>query len=140
MRNSEEIAVRLLSVRSDALIVERLPIGYDDLPDSVAKKLPVIERIAIDSISRFTYIGVGTPQTIALSGLIGLFVGGAITGFSGYAQIYAPVGALLGIVVGSAISASGDDVYYLQNPEDLERISGFAVYREGEPDELKKIK
>ncbi len=144
--NNEEIPVQLLSVRSDALIVDILDLDsleYDS-------HRPNIVRFGFDTIDAFLHSTLSSSRTFALASLSGVVVGGVIGGEirpanSSWSGLYDGVaGAIIGLLVGSAtagiLAATGNNSYDPRDPDHLEKIIKLAIYKTEEPDELKKIK
>ena len=145
-KNNKEIPVRLLSVRSDALIVDILSPHSDE--DSSHETN--IARFGFDTIDVFEHWTVSPSRTFALASLSGVVVGGVIGSEigatqDGWTSLYTGfTGAIIGLLVGSAttgiLAATGNHSYDPHDPDHLEKITQLAVYKNGEPDELKKIK
>jgi hypothetical protein len=143
--NNEEIPVQLLSVRSDALIVDVLDLDsleYDS-------HRPNIVRFGFDTIDAFLHWTLSSSRTLAVATTSGVVVGIAIgreiggpigsweslyTGFAG-----AILGLVAGIVTAVILEANGNSTYDPRDPDHLEKIIQLAIYKNGEPDELKKI-
>lgn len=144
--NNEEIPVQLLSVRSDALIVDILDL--DSLEIGTHK--PNMVRFGFDTIDAFLHSTLSSSRTFAATTASGLVFGGAIGGEirpanSSWAGLYdgvagATVGLLAGIVTAVILDANGNHTYDPRDPDHLEKIVQLAIYKNGEPDELKKIK
>ncbi|HEY6172684.1 MAG TPA: hypothetical protein VIX80_10540 [Candidatus Kapabacteria bacterium] len=144
--NNEEIPVQLLSVRSDALIVDILEL--DSLEYETHR--PNIVRFGFDTIDAFLHSTLSSSRTLAVATTSGVVVGIAIGREMGgppssWGSLYTGfAGAIIVLLVGSAttgiLAATGNHTYDPHDPDHLEKIIQLAVYKNGEPDELKKIK
>lgn len=144
--HNEEISVRLLSVRSDALIVDVLNPHSDE---DTSRETNIV-RFGFDTIDAFVHWTVSPSRTFALAGtsgvVLGTVIGSEIDGsHNSWQYLYSGiVGGIIGLLVGSAttgiLAATGNHSYNPYNPYHLEKIVELAIYKTEEPDELKKIK
>jgi hypothetical protein len=148
MKGGREIECRLLSVRSNGLVV--------DTSQPLARHITNAEAglYSFESIDKYIYDPVSASKTIAASSFAGLVVGG-VTGYIvgknleseddvgaavGLTFVLGIFGILPGALVGAIINDSAYDVYNPSDPNDREQIAKLAIYKTEEPDELKKIK
>ena len=148
--DGKKIECRLLSVRTDTLIVDTAQPPTDDNKDIKAAAFP------IRTIERFHYDPTSASKTILLSTAAG-FAAGTTAGFVvagnqvdtsvtdvvlagpiivGYMLLGTAPGALTGFLIKEFNSHNYDP----HDPNDLEAISRIAKYPAGEPPELQKIK
>lgn len=150
MKDGREIPCRLLSVRASGLVVDTSQPPVHHITNAE------MGLYTFESIDKFVYDPVSASKTVSLSAFSGLAIGAA-TGFilgenelaSGSTDVvngplYAVGLGISGTVVGAVVGAIINDVIYHTYdpsiPHDRERIAKHAIFKDEEPDELKKIK
>jgi hypothetical protein len=148
--DGRKLECRLLSVRTDTLIVDTTQPPTDDNKDIKAAAFP------IRMIEKFHYDPTSASKTILLTTAAG-FAAGTTAGFvvagnqvdSSVTDVvlagpiivgYMLLGAATGALTGFLIKEFSSHNYNPHDPNDLEAISRIAKYPAGEPPELQKIK
>jgi hypothetical protein len=148
--DGKELDCRLLSVRTDTLVVDTAQPPAEELRNVKAAAFP------IRSVERFHYDPTSATKTIALTTAAG-FAAGTATGFvvaanqpdtsitdvvlSGPIIVgYMLLGTATGALTGFLIKEFNSHNYDPRDPNDLEKIARLAEFPTGEPPELQKIK
>lgn len=151
MKDGREIPCRLLSIRSNGLVVDTSqPLAYH-ITNAEAGLYP------FESIDKFIYDPVSASKSIILGSASGLIVGTGVgilvdgqdaasnilsseSETNSSVTLYTALGCMAaGALTAIVVNEINYYTYDLAIPEDREQIFKLAIYKTVEPDELKKI-